>query len=321
MLANAQAASGRLTVKRVEKMVAHAASSASRSKLDADKDPGISFEATGIDYLACDEAHSYKNLQTVSNIPGAAIEGSKRATDLHLKTMYLRERYGGHVATLATATPIANSITEAHVMQRYLRPDLLADAGVEHFDQWAATFGQTVTEIEMAPTGGGNYRVATRFSRYQNVPEMLRLWHVFADVKTAEDLDLPVPALAPRPDGQRAPETVVIDASPELAQYVQELGARAERVRSRAVLPEDDNMLKITGDGRKAALDMRLATGAARHRRHQARDRRGADRGDLARAPRPALQRPGHRRALTSPGRVADRLLRPRNTPRRLERL
>jgi N12 class adenine-specific DNA methylase len=261
MLANAQAAGGRLTVKRIEKLVLTREQQLAQ-KLDVKKDPGISFEATGIDYLACDEAHSYKNLQTVSNIPGAAIEGSKRASDLHLKTMYLRERYGGHVATLATATPIANSITEAHVMQRYLRPDLLADAGVEHFDQWAATFGQTVTEIEMAPTGGGNYRVASRFSRYQNVPEMLRLWHVFADVKTAQDLDLPVPALAPRPDGQRAPETVVIDASPELQEYVQELGARAERVRSRAVLPEDDNMLKITGDGRKAALDMRLATGA-----------------------------------------------------------
>ena len=208
-----------------------------------------------------DEGHSYKNLRTVSNIPGAAIEGSKRASDLHVKTRYLRERHGGRVITMATATPIANSITEAHVMQRYLRPDLLADAGVEHFDAWAATFGQTVTAIEMAPTGGGNYRVATRFARYQNVPEMLRLWHVFADVKTAQDLDLPTPQLAARADGQRAAETVVIPASPEITSYVAELGDRAEQVRARAVLPEDDNMLKITGDGRKAALDMRLATG------------------------------------------------------------
>uniref|UniRef100_UPI003F9C35A0 DEAD/DEAH box helicase family protein n=1 Tax=Mycobacterium sp. TaxID=1785 RepID=UPI003F9C35A0 len=260
MLANAQAAGGRLTVKRVEKMVLSREESLQRV-LDADKDPGIYFEETGIDYLFVDEAHAYKNLQTVSNIPGAAIDGSKRAQDLHLKTMYLRERYGGHVATLATATPIANSITEAHVMQRYLRPDLLADAGVEHFDQWAATFGQTVTEIEMAPTGGGSYRMNTRFARFQNVPEMLRIWHVFADVKTAEDLDLPVPKLTQRPDGQRAAETVVINASPELAQYVQELGERAERVRGRAVTPDEDNMLLITGDGRKAALDMRLATG------------------------------------------------------------
>jgi N12 class adenine-specific DNA methylase len=260
MLANAQAAGGRLTVKRIEKLVLTREQQLAQ-KLDVEKDPGISFEATGVDYLAIDEAHSYKNLQTVSNIPGAAIEGSKRATDLHLKTMYLRERYGGHVATLATATPIANSITEAHVMQRYLRPDLLADAGVEHFDQWAATFGQTVTAIEMAPTGGGSYRVATRFARYQNVPEMLRMFHVFADVKTAQDLDLPIPQIAVRGDGQRAAETVVIPASPEIISYVAELGQRAEQVRARAVLPEDDNMLKITGDGRKAALDMRLATG------------------------------------------------------------
>ncbi len=259
MLANAQAAGG-LTVKRVEKIVLQAEQNLAR-QLDAEKDPGISFEETGIDYLAIDEGHSYKNLQTMSNIPGAAIAGSQRASDLHMKTEYLRERHGGRVITIATATPIANSITEAHVMQRYLRPDLLADAGVEHFDQWAATFGQTVTAIEMAPTGGGNYRMATRFARYQNVPEMLRMFHVFADVKTAQDLDLPTPQIAQRADGQRAPETVVIPASPEITAYVTDLGQRAEQVRARAVLPEDDNMLKITGDGRKAALDMRLATG------------------------------------------------------------
>ncbi|MGO9954738.1 MAG: helicase-related protein [Solirubrobacteraceae bacterium] len=259
MLANAQAAGG-LTVKRVEKMVLSREQDLTRL-LDSEKDPGISFEDTGIDYLACDEGHSYKNLRTISNIPGAAIEGSKRASDLHVKTRYLRDRHGARVITIATATPIANSVTEAHVMQRYLRPDLLADAGVEHFDAWAATFGQTVTAIEMAPTGGGNYRVATRFARYNNVPEMLRMFHVFADVKTAEDLDLPTPQLAVRADGQRAPETVVIPASPEITSYVAELGQRAEQVRARAVLPEDDNMLKITGDGRKAALDMRLATG------------------------------------------------------------
>ena len=105
---------------------------------------------------------------------------------------------------MATATPIANSVTEAHVTHRYLRPDLLRAAGVEQFDQWAATFGQTVTEIEMAPTGGSSYRLNTRFARFANVPEMLRMWHVFADVKTAQDLQLPVPALRPHvhEDGQ-----------------------------------------------------------------------------------------------------------------------
>src|ERR1019366_2752278 len=188
-----------------------------------DKDPGICFEETGIDYLVVDEAHGYKNLRTVSNIRDAAIDGSMRSSDLHMKAEYLRDRHGKRVITMATATPIANSVTEAHVMQRYLRPDLLAAAGVEHFDTWAATFGQTVTEIEMAPTGGGNYRMHTRFSRFQNVPEMLRMWAVFADARTAEDLQLPRPQLATRPDGRRAPETVLIPASPELRAYVARL--------------------------------------------------------------------------------------------------
>ena len=192
----------------------------------------MTFEQTGIDYLIVDEAHDYKNLQTVSNIRDAAIDGSQRASDLHMKLEWLRDRHGDRVATMATATPIANSITEAHVMTRYLRPDLLQAAGIEDFDAWAATFGQTVTEIEVAPTGGGDYRMHTRFARFQNVPEMLRLWHVFADVKTAEDLQLPAPELAERPDGQRAPETVLIDPSPELQAYVQELARRADAVRA-----------------------------------------------------------------------------------------
>ena len=195
---------GSLTVKRLERMVL-AREEKLKKQTDAIKDVGISFEQTGIDYVVVDEAHGYKNLETVSNIRDAQIDGSKRATDLHMKLEWLRERHGQRVATLATATPIANSITEAHVMQRYLRPDLLRAAGVEHFDEWAATFGQTVTEIEMAPTSGGNYRVNSRFARFQNVPEMLRMWHVFADVKTAEDLDLPCPQIAPRADGERAP--------------------------------------------------------------------------------------------------------------------
>ena len=208
-----------------------------------------------------DEAHEFKNLQTDANIRDAAITGSKRASDLHMKLEYLRSRHGARIATLATATPIANSITEAHVMSRYLRPDLLRNAGVEDFDAWAATFGQTVTEIEVDPAKSGDYRMHTRFARFQNVPEMLRLWHVFADVKTGQDLQLPVPQLAERQDGQRAPHAVLIEPSPELALYVEQLGERADKVRGGMVDPTEDNMLKITGDGRKAALDMRLVTG------------------------------------------------------------
>jgi N12 class adenine-specific DNA methylase len=256
---------GSLTVKRLERMVL-AREQRLKRQTDAVKDLGISFEQTGIDYVIVDEAHGYKNLETVSNIRDAQIDGSKRATDLHMKLEWLRERHGHRVATLATATPIANSITEAHVMSRYLRPDLLRDAGVEHFDEWAATFGQTVTEIEMAPTGGSNYRINTRFARFANVPEMLRMWHVFADVRTAEDLHLPTPTLRTHRDRdgieRSGPQTVVIAAGPEITGYLHELADRAERVRARSVDPTEDNMLKISGDGRKAALDMRLIDGA-----------------------------------------------------------
>ena len=132
---------------------------------------GLEFEQTGIDYLIVDEAHDYKNLQTVSNIRDAAIDGLQRASDLHMKLEWLRDRHGDRVATMATATPIANSITEAHVMARYLRPDLLQAAGIEDFDAWAGDVPATVTEIEVAPTGGGDYRMHTRFARSRTSPK------------------------------------------------------------------------------------------------------------------------------------------------------
>ena len=261
MLDNAREGDG-LTVKRVEKLVA-AAEEKLNKLLDGPDDAGLTFEETGIDYLVVDEAHSYKNLRTVTNIRDAQITGSNRATDLHMKVEYLRSTHGERVITAATATPIANSITEAHLMQRFLRPDLLEAAGVADFDTWAATFGQTVTEIEMAPQGGGSYRQATRFAKFQNVPEMLRMWHVFADVKTAEDLALPTPNLSMRPDGVRGPNTIVIEATDQVRAYVTRLGERAELVKARGVDPRDDNMLKIVTDGRKAALDMRLVSAQA----------------------------------------------------------
>ena len=206
-----------------------------------------------------DEAHGYKNLRTPSNISDAAIDGSMRATDLDMKIDYLRRRNGRRVVTFATATPIANSVTEAYVMQRYLRPDLLETAGIEVFDSWAATFGQIVSQVEVAPEGGNSFRIKSRFARFRNVPEMLRMWHVFADVKTAADLNLPVPLLAERPgDDRRIPETVTVQPSSELIGYVAELGERAERIRNRAVSADEDNMLKVSGDGRRAALDLRL---------------------------------------------------------------
>jgi hypothetical protein len=162
------------------------------------------------------------------------------------------------VVTFATATPIANSITEAHVMQRYLRPDLLAAAGVLDFDSWAATFGQTVAEVEVSPDGS-EFRIKSRFARFHNVPELLKMWWVSGDVKTAEDLNLPRPELIARPgDGQRAPQTITIEPTLELRQFIAQLADRAERVRTRAVKPNEDNMLLIASDGRSAALDLRL---------------------------------------------------------------
>lgn len=245
-----------MTIKRMEKRLLQD-EEALAELMDAPRDPGLSFEDTGIDYLIVDEAHDYKNLRTISSIPDAGIDGSARATDLHMKIDLLRHRHGDRVVTMATATPIANSITEAHVMSRYLRPDLLEAAGVSHFDQWAATFGQTVTELEMAPTGGGRYREKTRFASFTNVPEMLRIWSTFADVQTAEDLKLPTPDIRARPDGQRLPETVIVPPTPDLLEFVQSLGARADALSGR-VGKDEDNMLSITGDGRRAALDMRL---------------------------------------------------------------
>ena len=252
----ARAEGQRFSVKRLERMKLQTEERI-KKKLDGVKDPGITFEQTGIDYLFADEAHAYKNLRTPSNIPNMSVDGSQRASDLDMKIAYLRERYD-RVATLATATPIANSMGEAYTMQRYLRPDLLTDAGITDFDTWAATFGQTTTAIEVAPDGGG-MRMQTRFAKFVNVPELLRMWHVTADIKTAEDLNLPTPPLAPRAsDGQRLPETVVVAPSEGLKEYVDTLAQRAEDVRAKTVDPTTDNMLKISSDGRAAALDLRL---------------------------------------------------------------
>jgi N12 class adenine-specific DNA methylase len=309
---------GGLTVKRLEGALLRAEERL-RAKLDSAKDPGITFEATGIDYLCVDEAHGYKNLRTPSNISDAAIDGSMRASDLDMKIDYLRGRNGKRVVTFATATPIANSVTEAYVMQRYLRPDLLEAAGISVFDSWAATFGQVVTQVELAPEGGDSFRMKSRFTSFRNVPEMLRMLHVSADIKTAEDLKLPVPALAQRDDGQRAPETVTVEPSEQLLEYVAKLGERAEQVRSRAVGPDEDNMLKISGDGRRAALDLRLV-GLPQETRGKAAVARRPGRGHLACSPRGGVPGPG-RHPIPGPRRPADRVLRPGHPRPRLERL
>jgi N12 class adenine-specific DNA methylase/SAM-dependent methyltransferase len=240
-----------LSVKRLEGTLARAEERLKKLR-DVERDPAITFEATGIDYLCVDEAHGYKNLRLASNIPGVAVDGSNRATDLDLKMSYLRGRHGRRVATFMTATPIANSVAEAYTMLRYLAPADLEAAGISDFDTWAATFGQVVTDLELSPSGTG-FRMKARFAKFNNVPELLRLWHQVADVKTADDLHLPTPDL----DGGQ-PETVVVSPSQELVDFMALLAKRADAVSSRAVDPREDNMLKISGHGRAAALDLRL---------------------------------------------------------------
>ncbi|WP_417221207.1 helicase-related protein [Arthrobacter sp.] len=246
-----------MTVKKMETRL-QAKEEKMKALRDRPVDPGITFEQTGIDYLIVDELHDFKNLETASNISDAAIAGSKRAADLHAKVEYLRQEHGDRVITGATATPIANSVTEMYVMQRYLRPDLLEQAGIDDFDTWAATFGEVVSEMEMSVAGGDKFKMKERFAKFQNVPELLKMFHTFADVKTAEDLQLPVPTLAEREDGKRIPRMVTVEPSEELSEYIADIGERAEAVQQRSVDPREDNMLKISSDGRKAALDMRL---------------------------------------------------------------
>lgn len=249
-------------VKRLERAMLKAEERL-KAMRDVKVDPDLHFEHSGIDYLVVDELHHYKNLATASAIPGANIAGSKRAADLHAKVDYLRQRNGDRVMTGATATPIANSITEMFVLQRYLDPDGLEKAGIHDFDSWAATFGEVVTAPELAVAGGGRFKVKSRFARFTNIPELLSMFHAFGDVRTAADLDLPRPLIEPRPDGQRAPRVIVVPASPQLLAYIKDIGERTDKISSGAVDPTVDNMLKVSGDGRKAALSMRLVDPAS----------------------------------------------------------
>ncbi|HSH22502.1 MAG TPA: DEAD/DEAH box helicase family protein, partial [Acidimicrobiales bacterium] len=242
----------RLTVKRLEARMAQMEAKHAKLLDEHRKDDGVSFEQTGIDYLFVDEAHHFKNRQFATHMNGVGGQGSVRAEDLEVKLGYLRSLYGERVTTFATATPIANSLSEMWVMQSYLQPTRLAAAGVDTFDAWAATFGRTVTALELAPDGG-SYRLNTRFARFANVPELLTMFRAVADVRSAAQLGLAIPAVA-----GGGPETVVVPASEDLRRYVASLVDRAEQVRSRRVTPEEDNMLKIAGDGRRAALDLRL---------------------------------------------------------------
>lgn len=250
-------------VKSIEKQLLRAEEKL-KAKLAQPRDPGVSFEESGIDYLVIDELHDYKNLRVASNIPGAGIEGSQRSQDLDAKLWFLRDRYGHRVMTGATATPIANSVTEMYVMTHYLAPQLLTDAGICDFDSWAATFGEVVTGFETNITGD-KFQLRARFARFTNVPELLTMFHSFGDVKTADDLHLPVPRLAERADGARLPQMITVAKSDALTGFIGDLANRVDLIAGRQVDPRDDNMLKVGNDGRLAALDMRLVTPPEAH--------------------------------------------------------
>jgi N12 class adenine-specific DNA methylase len=222
------------------------------------KDDAISFEQMGIDRIFVDESDLYKNLgftSKMTRIAGLPNTESNRALDMYMKTRYLAERNGGIL--FATGTPISNTMAEMYTLQRYLAPETLKEAGVEHFDAWAANFGEAVTALELAPDGSG-YRMHTRFAKFVNLPELLSMFRSFADVQTADMLHLPRPAMK----GGK-PQITAAPSSPELKAYVEILVDRAQKLRTMKIDPSVDNMLKITGDGRKAALDMRLVSPTA----------------------------------------------------------
>jgi N12 class adenine-specific DNA methylase len=232
-----------------------------KKRADRDsKDRTMTFEELGIDMLFVDEADLYKNLAYVtkmSRIAGLPNSDSNRAFDMFLKIRYLQERGDGRGAVFATGTPISNTLAEMYTMLRYLAPEMLSERKVEHFDSWAANFAESVTSLELAPDGSG-YRMHTRFAKFVNLPELLSVFRTVADVQTADMLNLPRPDLA---NGK--PGVASVPASNELKAFIRTLTERAERLKKERVDPAVDNMLKITGEGRKAALDMRLVDPAA----------------------------------------------------------
>ncbi len=219
------------------------------------KDNTLTFEELGVDRIFVDEAHYFKNLfylTKMTRIAGLPQTASERAFDMYLKVRHVQSLNGGGGVVFATGTPIANSMAEMFTMQRYLQPDELKKHQLHHFDSWAATFGEPVTAMELSPDGAG-YRVNTRFARFFNVPELMQMFRQSADVQTAAMLNLPRPKL----DGEK-PTIRNAPATDELKEFVQSLAARAERLKTQRVDPSEDNMLKITSEGRKAALDLRL---------------------------------------------------------------
>src|SRR3954465_2354428 len=213
------------------------------------------FDEIGVDHVFIDEAQYYKNLETptkMERVAGIQTGGSERAFDVFMKARYLHERHPGHGVTFATGTPISNTMTEMFTMTKFLDPQGLRQRGIEHFDAWAATFGEVIETMEISPDGA-SLRPRSRFARFTNLPELQQLFRSFADVQTAEMLDLPRPRL----EGGK-PIVVACPMSDAQHGLQQELVARYERLRSQKIDPREDNALAITTDGRKLALDARM---------------------------------------------------------------
>ena len=253
--------SNRRLVKEIEKSKKRLEAKLQALAAEHKKDNTLTFEELGVDRIFVDEAHYFKNLFYVTKmtrIAGLPQTASERAFDLHLKVRHVQSLNGGGGVVFATGTPIANSMAEMFTMQRYLQPEALKKHNLHHFDSWAATFGEPVTAMELSPDGAG-YRLNTRFARFINVPELMQMFRQSADVQTAAMLNLPRPKL----DGEK-PAIRNAPATEELKEFVQELAARAERLKAGRIDPREDNMLKITSEGRKAALDLRLMFPSAR---------------------------------------------------------
>ena len=239
-------------VKNLEKIKKNREAQLKKLLDDDKKDSVLIFENLGVDYLFVDEAHYYKNkflFTKMNNVAGISTSASQRASDLELKCEYINELHGGDKGVVfATGTPISNSMTEMYTMQSYLQRERLADVGINFFDNWAANFGETVTSLEMAPSGQG-YKARTRFAKFTNLPELLTMYRRFADVQTQDMVKLDVP------DVDR--KVITLKPSDTVLELADEIAKRAEKISNGGVPPEEDNMLKVTSDGKKLALDPR----------------------------------------------------------------
>lgn len=253
-----KASSGRNIIKTLEKQKANREERLKNLLAEDKKDDGLVFDELGVDHIFVDEAHYFKNLETptkMERVAGIQTGGSERAFDLYMKCRYLDEDHPGHGVTFATGTPISNTMVEMYTMQRFLDPEGLRSRGIEHFDAWAATFGEVVDTMEISPDGA-TLKPRSRFAKFVNLPELVQMFRASADVQTADMLDLPRPAL----EGGK-PQTVACPMSEEQQELQAGLIERYDRLRSQKVDPRVDNALAITTDGRKLSLDGRMLSG------------------------------------------------------------